>query len=71
MSVVQKVKEFKIRNELNFEKRLELKQSGRPLPDLKIRQTSKDKNKDVHRNFRRSMYDLNDWICVDLKFKTV
>lgn len=30
---------------------------------LKIRQTSKDKNKKVHRNFRGSIYDLSGWIC--------
>lgn len=51
MLVVERVKELKIKNELNFGKRLELKESGRPLP------------KDVHYNFRKSMYDLSDWIC--------
>ncbi|KAJ8975073.1 hypothetical protein NQ317_011025 [Molorchus minor] len=56
--VVQKVKELKTINGLNFEKRLEIKGNGHPMPQLQIRQTSKDKNKEVHRT-----YDLSEWIC--------
>lgn len=64
-AVVETIKKVKTncQNILTFEKRLELKTNGRPLPELQIRQTSKDKNKDVHRNFRRGMYDFSDWIC--------
>ncbi|KAJ8965752.1 hypothetical protein NQ317_017838 [Molorchus minor] len=41
------------------------------MPQLQIRQTSKDKNKEVHRNFRPSMYDLSEWICgCDVKCET-
>ncbi|KAJ8985964.1 hypothetical protein NQ317_010722 [Molorchus minor] len=61
--VVQKIKVLKTINGLNFEKRLEIKENGRPMPELEIRQTSKDRNKEVHRNFRPSMYDLSEWIC--------
>ncbi|KAJ8975935.1 hypothetical protein NQ317_014895 [Molorchus minor] len=46
--VVQKIKELKTINGLYFEKRLEIKGNGRPMPQLQIRQTSKDKNKEVH-----------------------
>ncbi|KAK9732370.1 hypothetical protein QE152_g12861 [Popillia japonica] len=63
MSVVQKIKQLKSANELNFTKLVEFKANGRPLPELSLRQTSKDKNKEVHRNFRKEMYDLADWIC--------
>ncbi|KAJ8972992.1 hypothetical protein NQ317_009428 [Molorchus minor] len=62
-SELQKIKELKTINGLNFEKRLEIKGNGRPMLQLQIRQTSKDKNKQVHRNFRPSMYDLSEWIC--------
>lgn len=63
MSVVQKIKQLKSANELNFTKLVEFKANARPLPELSLRQTSKDKNKEVHRNFRKGMYDLADWIC--------
>lgn len=63
VSVVQTIKDLKTLNSLSFEKRLEIKANGRPLPELQIRQTSKDKKKDVHRNFRKCMYDLSEWIC--------
>ncbi|KRT79045.1 hypothetical protein AMK59_8166, partial [Oryctes borbonicus] len=63
MSVIEKIKELRSADKLDFEKRVELKKHGRPLPDLEIKQTSRDKNKEVHRNFRRSLYDLADWIC--------
>lgn len=35
---------------------------GRPIPYLKVTQTSKDKCKSVHRYFRNSLYKPCDWI---------
>lgn len=62
-TVVERIKTLKAANELTFDKKIEFKISGRPLPELKIRQTSKDKNKEVNRYFRKNMYELSDWIC--------
>lgn len=45
---------------MEFGKRLNFKANGH---QLKIRQTSKDKNKEVHRNSRKSMYDFSEWMC--------
>ncbi|XP_066259796.1 zinc finger MYM-type protein 1-like [Euwallacea similis] len=63
MSVVQLIKKLKSANELNPAGRVEFKANGRPVPELKIRQSSRDKDKEVHRNFRMSMYDLASWMC--------
>ncbi|XP_030759734.1 zinc finger MYM-type protein 1-like [Sitophilus oryzae] len=48
---------------LNFEKRLECKNTGRPLPELTLKQVTQDKNKSVNRYFKKTMYDLCDFIC--------
>lgn len=45
MSVVQLVQNLRTESELNFEKLLKLKEGGRPLPDLKIKQTCKTRTK--------------------------
>lgn len=54
---------LKENNGLTFEKRFEFKQLGRPLPELTLKQVTQDKNKSVNRYFKKTMYDLCDFIC--------
>jgi hypothetical protein len=60
---VQDICNLKSSNELNFEQRLRFKESGRPKPNLELKQTTKDRGKDIHRYFRQSFYELSEWIC--------
>ncbi|XP_030760634.1 uncharacterized protein LOC115885760 [Sitophilus oryzae] len=48
----------------SYNERLELKQKGRPLPDLVIEQPSSSKGKSYYtRKFTRDIYSKNNWIC--------
>lgn len=60
---VQVILNLKANNKLNFEARLKIKESGRPKPVLNLKQTTKDRGKDINRYFKLSMYDIYDWIC--------
>lgn len=50
-------------NRLTFEQKIEIKNSGRPKPDLILTQTTKGKNRDFNRTFKKDIYEKNDWIC--------
>lgn len=63
MSVVQEVIVLKRQGNLNYEQRLRLKEKGRPQPKLNLRQSTKDRGKDINRYFKENMYLLCDWIC--------
>ena len=39
---------LKVDSSLSFEKRLEFKQNGRPLPELALKQVTHDKNKSLN-----------------------
>jgi hypothetical protein len=63
MSVVEEIFALKSAGTLNYERRLEKKEIGRPKPKMDLKQTTKDRGKDIHRYFKESMYDLCNWIC--------
>lgn len=63
MSVVDEIIALKSAGTLNYERRLEKKESGRPKPNMNLKQTTKDRGKDIQRYFKESMYNLCDWIC--------
>lgn len=62
-SVVEEILALKSAGTLNYERRLEKKESGRPKPKMNLKQTTKDRGKDIQRYFKDSMYNLCDWIC--------
>lgn len=62
-STVQEILQCKISGTLTFEKRLEIKEKGRPKPLLDLKQTTKDRGKVINRYFKPSMYNISDWIC--------
>jgi hypothetical protein len=63
MSVVEEIFALKSAGTLNYERRLEKKEIGRPKPKMDLKQTTKDMGKDIHRYFKKSMYNLCNWIC--------
>ncbi|XP_060845267.1 zinc finger MYM-type protein 1-like [Rhopalosiphum padi] len=42
---------------------MEIKNKGRPTPDLNIKQITKCKTRDYVRQFKNDIYKTNDWIC--------
>jgi hypothetical protein len=42
---------------------MEIKNKGRPTPDLNIKQITKCKTRDYVREFRNDIYKTHDWIC--------
>lgn len=63
LCLVCEIVRLKGNNCLDFEKRLECKEVGRPMPELTLIQVTQDKNKSVNRYFKKTMYDLCDFIC--------
>ncbi|KAJ8960842.1 hypothetical protein NQ318_020138 [Aromia moschata] len=57
--------EFLLTNKDNtYEIRTEIKQLGRPIPDLIIYKTDVGKSRNYSRNFNSSVYDRFKWLCV-------
>ena len=48
---------------LSFEDKIKIKELGRPIPYLDIKQKEKSKNKEFCRTFRNEIYNRNSWIC--------
>jgi len=48
---------------LSLEQKIQIKNSGRPKPDLNLTQTTKGKSRDYIRTFKTDMYNKNEWIC--------
>lgn len=62
-SVVENILNMKSAGIFNHARRIEFKERGRPVSTLNIKQTTKDRGKDINRYFKQSMYSLCDWIC--------
>ena len=52
MSLADEILALKSAEALNYERRLEKKESGRPKPIMNLKETTKDRSKDVQRYFR-------------------
>lgn len=49
--------------QLSLNEKIEVKNKGRPLPDIKISQEAKSRNKPYQRQFNTSYYEQYDWLC--------
>ncbi|KAJ8956032.1 hypothetical protein NQ318_006308 [Aromia moschata] len=50
--------------DITYEIRTEIKQLGRPIPDLIISKTDVGKSRNYSRNFSSSVYHIFKWLCV-------
>ena len=48
---------------ISLEKKLEIKQRGRPTHKLEIVQVTKGKYRDFKREFKESLYERTSWLC--------
>lgn len=48
---------------ISLEKKMEIKNTGRPTPDLNIKQITKCKTRDYVRQFKNDIYKKHDWTC--------
>ncbi|KAE9529173.1 hypothetical protein AGLY_011969 [Aphis glycines] len=48
---------------ISLEKKMEMKNKGRPTPNLNIKQITKCKTRDYVRQFKNDIYKTHDWIC--------
>lgn len=47
----------------SLEKKIQIRDAGRPKPGLEIVQISKSNTRDFKRVFNREIYEKHDWIC--------
>ena len=47
---------------ISLEKKLEIKQRGRPTPKLNIVQVTKGKDRDFKREFKETLYEKSSWL---------
>ena len=48
---------------LTIEEKLKIKKRGRPVPDIKLIQTTNCKGKEVKRKFNSNVYSTYEWMC--------
>ncbi|CAH1998384.1 unnamed protein product [Acanthoscelides obtectus] len=48
---------------LSLEQKIEIKNAGRPTPEINLTQTTKGKSRDFIRKFKMEIYEKNNWIC--------
>ena len=46
-----------------YQEKIELKDEGRPLPDIYIEKEGSSRGKSYKRLFNREIYSRNNWIC--------
>lgn len=61
-ATVSELKEL-VFSTLPLETKINVKQSGKPIPQLKIVQVTKSKNRDFKREFKSDIYEKISWIC--------
>ena len=48
---------------LPLERKLEIKNLGRPIPEINITKSTKNKEREIKRMFNLGIYNKNEWIC--------